>query len=47
MLSAISLYELIGKGKELAKDLGVEVTAVLVGSDVKGLADQLSRVRRR
>ena len=26
----------------LAKDLGVEVTAVLVGSDVKGLADQLA-----
>ena len=35
-------YELIGKGKELAKDLGVEVTAVLVGSDVNGLADQLA-----
>ena len=35
-------YELIGKRKELAKDLGVEVTAVLVGSDVKGLADQLA-----
>ena len=35
-------YELIGKGKELAKDLGVEVTAVLVGSDVKSLADQLA-----
>ena len=35
-------YELIGKGKELAKDLGVEVTAVLVGSDVKGLADLLA-----
>ena len=35
-------YELIGKGKDLAKDLGVEVTAVLVGSDVKGLADQLA-----
>ena len=35
-------YELIGKGKELAKDLGVKVTAVLVGSDVKGLADQLA-----
>ena len=36
-------YELIGKGKELAKDLGVEVTAVVVGSDVKGLADQLAK----
>ena len=35
-------FELIGKGKELAEDLGVEVTAVLVGSDVKGLADQLA-----
>ena len=35
-------FELIGKGKELAKDLGVEVTAVLVGSGVKGLADQLA-----
>ena len=35
-------FELIGNGKELAKDLGVEVTAVLVGSDVKGLADQLA-----
>ena len=39
---SIIAYELIGKGKELAKDLGVEVTAVLVGSDVKGLADQLA-----
>ena len=27
-------FELIGKGKDLAKDLGTEVTAVLVGSDV-------------
>ena len=35
-------FELIGKGKELAKDLRVEVTAVLVGSDVKGLADHLA-----
>ena len=35
-------FELIGKGKELAKDLGTEVTAVLVGSDVKGLADSLA-----
>lgn len=34
--------ELIGKGKDLAKDLGTEVTAVLVGSDVKGLADKLA-----
>lgn len=35
-------YELIGKGKDLAKDLGTDVTAVLVGSDVKGLADKLT-----
>ncbi len=41
VISGIAL-ELIGKGKELAKDLGTEVTAVLVGSDVKGLADELA-----
>lgn len=35
-------FELIGKGKDLAEALGTEVTAVLVGSDVKGLADQLA-----
>ena len=35
-------FELLGKGKDLAADLGTEVTAVLVGSDVKGLADQLA-----
>ena len=35
-------YELIGKGKELAKDLGEEVTAVLVGYNVKDLADKLA-----
>ena len=29
-ISSIS-YELIGKGKELAADLGTEVTAVLLG----------------
>ena len=40
-ISGIAL-ELIGKGKDLAKDLGTDVTAVLVGSDVKGLADQLA-----
>ena len=40
-ISGIAL-ELIGKGKDLAKDLGTEVTAVLVGSDVKGLADELA-----
>lgn len=35
-------FELIGKGKELAKDLNTEVTAVLLGSKVKELADQLA-----
>ena len=35
-------YELIGKGKDLAADLQTEVTAVLVGSDVKDLADKLA-----
>ena len=39
-LSGIAL-ELVGKGKDLAKDLGTEVTAVLVGSGVKALADTL------
>ncbi|MBQ7066514.1 MAG: electron transfer flavoprotein subunit alpha/FixB family protein [Lachnospiraceae bacterium] len=40
-LSSIA-FELIGKGKDLAADLGTEVTAILVGSDVKGLADELA-----
>ena len=35
-------FELLGKGKELAKDLNTEVTAVLIGSGVKVLADQLA-----
>ena len=35
-------FELIGKGKDLAKDLNTEVTAVLIGSGVKGLADELA-----
>ncbi|MCR4908537.1 MAG: electron transfer flavoprotein subunit alpha/FixB family protein [Lachnospiraceae bacterium] len=41
-LSSIAL-ELLGKGKDLAKDLDTkEVTAVLIGSGVKGLADELA-----
>ena len=40
-LSVIAL-ELIGKGKDLAKDLDTEVTAVLVGHEVKDLADELA-----
>ncbi|MDD2981721.1 MAG: electron transfer flavoprotein subunit alpha/FixB family protein, partial [Hespellia sp.] len=35
-------YELLGKAKDLAKDLDADVTAVLLGSDVKGLADSLA-----
>ena len=35
-------YELLGKAKDLAKDLNTDVTAVLVGADVKGLADSLA-----
>lgn len=35
-------YELLGKAKGLAKDLGTEVTAVLIGSGVKDLADSLA-----
>ena len=40
-LSGIA-FELLGKAKELAKDLNTEVTAMLLGSGVKGLADQLA-----
>ncbi len=36
-LSGIAL-ELVGKGKDLAKDLGTEVTAVLVGFGVAGFS---------
>ena len=35
-------FELLGKAKELAAPLNTEVTAVLIGSDIKGLADQLA-----
>lgn len=40
-LSNIS-FELIGEGKRLAKDLNTDVTAVLVGSGIKDLADELA-----
>ncbi|MCI5639365.1 MAG: electron transfer flavoprotein subunit alpha/FixB family protein [Lachnospiraceae bacterium] len=40
-LSGIA-FELLGKAKELAADLNTDVTAVLIGSDVKGLTDQLA-----
>ena len=35
-------FELLGKGKELAGKLGTEVAAVLIGYQVKGLADKLA-----
>ena len=35
-------FELLGKAKELAAPLSAQVTAVLIGSDVKGLADELA-----
>jgi len=40
-LSGIS-FELIGEGKRLAEKLDEKVTAVLIGSDVKGLVDELA-----
>lgn len=40
-ISGVS-FELIGKAKELAADLGTEVTAVLLGSGVEGLANELA-----
>ena len=40
-LSGIA-FELLGKAKELAADLSTDVTAVLIGSGVKGLADQVA-----
>ncbi|MCM1273483.1 MAG: electron transfer flavoprotein subunit alpha/FixB family protein [Clostridium sp.] len=40
-LSNIS-FELIGEGKRLAKDLNTDVTAVLLGSGIKDLADELA-----
>lgn len=35
-------FELLGKAKELAGKLNTEVTAVLIGSDIKGLTEQLA-----
>ena len=40
-LSGIA-FELLGKAKDLAADLNAKVVAVLVGSNVKGLVDQLA-----
>ncbi|MCI8513924.1 MAG: electron transfer flavoprotein subunit alpha/FixB family protein [Lachnospiraceae bacterium] len=41
VLSGIA-FELLGKAKDLAKDLGTEVSAVLIGYQVKDLADELA-----
>jgi electron transfer flavoprotein alpha subunit len=35
-------FELLGKGRDLANDLMTDVTAVLIGSGIKGLAYQLA-----
>ena len=35
-------FELLGKAKDLAKDLNTEVTAVVLGSGIKALADSLA-----
>lgn len=35
-------FELLGKAKDLAKDLDTDVTAVLIGSEVGSLADKLA-----
>lgn len=40
-LSGIA-FELLGKAKELAKDLSTDVTAMLLGDGIGGLADQLA-----
>ncbi len=40
-LSGIA-FELLGKAKDLAKDLDTDVTAILIGYEVKNLADELA-----
>jgi len=40
VLQKVSL-ELLGKGREIADELGVELTAILLGNDIKPLADEL------
>ena len=41
ILSGIA-FELLGKANQLAKDLGTDVTAVVIGSGIKELPDQLA-----
>ncbi|MDD2229807.1 MAG: electron transfer flavoprotein subunit alpha [Candidatus Cloacimonetes bacterium] len=40
IISPVS-YELLGKGRELAEDLGAELSAVVLGHDIEGLASEL------
>ena len=40
-------YELVGKARELADDLGQDVVAVLMGSGVEAVAGDLAKSRRR
>ena len=40
-------FELLGKAKELAAPLQTEVTAVLIGSGIKGLADKLAEYGKK
>ena len=40
-VSSIAL-ELLGKAKDLAKDLNTDVTAVIIGAGIKDLADELA-----
>ena len=37
-------FELLGKARELASDLGTDVTAVLIGSGVRQMADELAEI---
>lgn len=37
-----TVLELLGEGKKLARDLGVELSALLLGEEVSGLADELA-----
>lgn len=41
VVSSVS-YELLGKARELAKELATDVTALLLGSGVEGLTDELA-----
>ena len=44
-LQKVSL-ELLGEGKRLANELGVKLTAILLGNNVEGLAPILGEIGR-